>query len=306
MNITLKQLRAFCAVYELRNFTLAAEAMHLTQSAVSKLCADLESETGVRLFERSTRRVVPLDAAADLYRYAQQMLGTLRSAQRSLQSLRGLECGTVSLTCSPMMAFGLLRPVIAGFAARYPGIQIDLQELSTDQSIESVRIGQCDFALVSIGELDAQMESRVVRREPICVACAKTHPLASCKSAGWKRIVEHRHITIRSVYSFRRTVDRILSRHRLSLRSSIQVATLTSALGLVSENLGILLIPGYASGFARQLGLAIVPIAAADRQLHEISLLTRRDAEPTIAAAAFIAEMERQFGAAARQDAAAH
>jgi DNA-binding transcriptional LysR family regulator len=295
MNITLRQLRVFCAVYELRSFTLAAETTHLTQSAVSKLCADLESETGVQLFERSTRRVVPLEAASDLYRYAQQILGTLRLAERSLMGLRGLERGSISFACSPMMAYGLIRLVVTTFLARHPAISLDLHELSTDESIEFVRIGKGDFALVSIAELDPQMKLRVIHREPMYLACAREHPLASGDAIGWTRIADENHISIRNVYSFRRTVDQILARQRLTLRSSLQVGTLTSALGFVRENLGVVVIPAYAAEFARHLGLAIVPIIAAESQSHEISLLTRRDSEPTMAAAAFIAEMERQL-----------
>lgn len=271
--------------------------MHLTQSAASKLCADLESETGVQLFERSTRRVVPLAAASALYHYAREMLGTLRLAERSMKGLRGLEWGSISFACSPMMAYGLIRPVVATFVARHPAIELDLYELSTDESIEFVRTGKGDFALVSIAELDPQMKLRVIHREPMYLACAKAHPLASSDAVDWPQIAQEHHISIRNVYSFRRTVDRILAGRQLKLKSSLQVGTLTSALGFVRENVGVVVIPAYAADFARHIGLSIIPIMAANSQLHEISLLTRRDSEPTIAAAAFIAEMERHLNA---------
>jgi DNA-binding transcriptional LysR family regulator len=292
MNITLKQLRVFCAVYEHRNFTSAAESMHMTQSAVSKLCAEVENEVGLPLFERTTRRVVPCDGAADLYAHAQDILGTMRTAERSLSSLKRLERGSVSFASSPMMMYGLSRPVIAAFHGSHPAVSLDLHELSTDETIEFVRTGRVDFGLVSIPEGDALLQARVIHRSPISVICHPDHPLAGRASVRWAELARHPLISLRSVYSVRRTVDRILSARGLELRSSIQAGTLASALGLVASGLGITLAPGYASTFARQLGLCVVAISGAARDPHEISLLTRRDSRPSIAAAAFIAGLE--------------
>lgn len=292
MNITLKQLKVFCAVYEHRNFTSAAEAMHMTQSAVSKLCAELEKAIGIPLFERTTRRVTPCDGAADLHAYAQDVLGTMRTAERSLSRLKALERGSVSFAASPMMMYGLTRPVIAGFHRAHPAVSLDLHELSTDETIDFVRTGRGDFGLVSIAEGDALLQARVIHRSPMYIVCRADHPLAGRKSVRWAELAEHAHISLRSVYSVRRTVDRILREKGLELRSSIQAGTLASALGMVSSGLGITLAPGYASTFARQLDLAVVAIGGAREHSHEISLLTRRDSQPSIAAAAFITALE--------------
>lgn len=292
MNVTLKQLRVFTIVYEMRSFTLAAAATHMTQPAVSKLCAELEANLGIQLFERSTRQVVPLDAAAELYVYAQRMLGTLREAERSLDSYRKLDHGTVRFACSPMMAYGLLRSVLAGFALEHPAIRIELHEMSTDDSVEFVRSGRGDFALVSVIEPDPLMTLRPLRRERICLACAPDHPLARSRRVTWRRVVAEPHITIRDAYRFRRRVDQILAQQDLAIVSTIEVGTLPFALGLVRERLGVSVVPGYATEFARDLGLVILPIVTTPEQRHEISLLTRRDSRPTPAAAAFLDRIE--------------
>jgi len=188
MNVTLRQLRVFCAVYERRSFTLAADDMHMTQSAVSKLCAELESELGLPLFERTTRRVVPCDGAAELYEYAQEVLNTMRIAGRRLSALRTLERGSISIAASPMMMHGLLSPVIDSYHQAYPEITFDLHELTTDESIDYVKTGKCDFGLVSVSELDPQLEAKVVCAEPLCLACTPTHPLAARKKVSWNDI----------------------------------------------------------------------------------------------------------------------
>jgi len=264
----------------------------MTQSAVSKLCAELEDEVGVPLFERTTRRVVPCDGASDLYDHAQQVLGTLRSAERSLAGLRGLEHGRLSFSSSPMMMHALLQPAIAHFHLEHPGISLDLYELTTEESVEFVRSGRGDFSLVAFSGDDPQLDARMVLREPMRLAVPPGHVLASRHNVLWPELALHEHITLRSVYSVRRTIDRILNAHGVGLPSTIQAGTLSSALGLVRAGLGVTLVPSYAASFAVNLGLNVVNVGGDLEEHHEISLLTRRDSRPSLAAAAFIAQLD--------------
>lgn len=295
MNVTLRQLRVFCAVYERRSFTSAAEDMHMTQSAVSKLCAELESELGLPLFERTTRRVEPRDGAAELYEYAQEVLNTMRIAARRLSALRTLERGTISIAASPMMMYGLLSSAIQQFHTAHPDVDLDLYELSTDETIDYVRTGKCDLGLVSMSEGDPQLSVRVVYAQPLALACAAQHPLVRHKRITWGAISDFEHVTLRSVYSTRRTVDRILTAQGLEFRSTIQAGTLATALGLVKANAGVTLIPGYARQFAIDLGLKVLTISEDEPYLHELSLLTRKGLRPSIAAEAFIEQLDATF-----------
>lgn len=292
MNVTLRQLRVFCAVYERRSFTAAAEEMHMTQSAVSKLCAELESEIGLPLFERTTRRVVPRDGASELYRYAQEVLDTMRLAGRRLSALRTLGQGEVSIASSPMLMYGLLAKVIERFHAKHPNVLLDLHELTTDETVDFVRTGRCDFGIVSFTSDDPQLNARVIYSQPLLLACSVDHPLATKEQVGWGEVSDHEHVTLRSAYSTRRTIDRILRAQGLDLQSKIQAGTLATALKLVRSNLGVTLIPGYAREAAYELGLKVVPIVEDERLAHELSLLTRRGLQPSIAASAFIEELD--------------
>lgn len=295
MNVTLRQLRVFCAVYEKRSFTAAAEEMHMTQSAASKLCAELESEIGLPLFDRTTRRVVPRDGAAELYAYAQDVLNTMRLAGRRLSALRSLEDGEVSMASSPMTMYGIISSVIARFKASHPRITLDLHELSTDETIEYVKTGRCDFGIVSTSAEDPQLSARVVYAHPLLLACSARHALGQRAEVTWEEVAQHEHIALRSVYSTRTTVDRILRAKGLALKSSIQAGTLATALKLSADNLGLTLIPRYAAAAAVERGLQVIQIQEAGESVHELSMLTRRGLKPSIAAAAFMAELEQEL-----------
>ncbi|WP_028602463.1 LysR family transcriptional regulator [Ottowia thiooxydans] len=297
MNITLRQLRVFCAVYERRSFTLAAEDMHMTQSAVSKLCAELEAEIGLSLFERTTRRIVPCDGAADLYEYAQEVLNTMRIAGRRLSALRTLDRGSVSIAASPMVSYGLLTPVIERFHTAHPGVTLNLHELTTDESLDYVRTGKCDLGLISVSTDDPQLLTKVVYAEPLYLACPAQHTLVQQRSVNWEDIASLTHVTLRNVYSTRRTIERILKARGLELHTAIQAGTLATALKLVQGNLGVTLIPSYAKDFAAELGLKVLEIEGGQNELHEISLVSRRGLKLSIAALAFIEALESRLSA---------
>lgn len=295
MNVTLRQLRVFCAVYERRSFTAAAEEMHMTQSAASKLCAELESEIGLPLFERTTRKVVPSDGAAELYEYAQQVLNTMRLAGRRLSALRTLERGEVSVASSPMVMYGIVSPLIQGFRQKYPNIAFDLHELTTEETIEYVRTGRCDFGILSASSDDPQLAVEIVYSHALLLACSPDHALAKREVVTWEDIAEHEHISLRSVYSTRATVDAVLASKGLSLRSSIQAGTLATAFKLVAANLGVTLTPLYACCAAKEHHLRVIPIKDPDANVHRLAIVTRQGMKLSIAAVEFMEALRQEF-----------
>lgn len=287
MNITLKQLRAFCAVYELRSFTQAAKVLHLTQSAVSKLCAELEREFGLPLFERSTRHIEVCDGASVLYAHANEILGSLRSAERSLSNLLALESGSLNIAASPMMMVGLIGKVVADFHRRYPRVKLNLLELSTDQTIESVLNGHADIGLVSAEVQEERLSTEVVYSDLMYVVCPPGHELLAKKRLLWPDLVKYPHIVLHNVYSVRRLVDRILAEHDLACSAVIQAGLLTSVLALVKDGLGITIVPGYVCELAAQFGLVTKRIEGKTDYYHPISMVLRKPAKHSIAAQVF-------------------
>ena len=269
----------------------------MTQSAASKLCAELESEIGLPLFERTTRRVVPRDGASDLYEYAQEVLNTMRLAGRRIDALRNLESGEVSIASSPMTMYGIISNVIERFKTSHPRVSFDLHELSTDETIEYVRAGRCDFGIVATASEDPQLNARVVYSHPLLLACSAKHILSQKTEVTWNEVADQEHISLRSVYSTRTTVDRILLAKGLGLelKSSIQAGTLATALKLSAANLGVTLIPRYASAAAIAQGLKVIKIKEEKENVHELSMVTRRGLKPSIAAGAFMAELEQEL-----------
>lgn len=292
MDITLRQLRTFCAVYELGNFTRAAESLSLTQSTVSKLCFELEKSVGFELFERSSRGVLPREGADDLYAYAQEVLGSLRAAQRSLQSLAGLERGEIVIAASPIMMHTLICPVVVAFHEKYPQIVFDLLELSGDEAVDHVLQGKADLGLVALERENPRLKSRVVYRDSLYAVVASDHPLAARQSVAWADLAPYSHIILRSVYTVQRKVDRILRQKQIEFHSVAQTGTLTTAFSLVRSGMGITVMPGYIRNLCREMNLRALSIIDEPETVHELSILQRADHHLPRAAEVFLIDLE--------------
>ncbi len=293
MNLTIKQLRVFVAVYEARSFTIAAATLHMTQSAISKVCRELEERVDCQLFDRSSRMLVPLEGADALYRSAQEILASVTVAERRLDSLKSMEKGRLNVTASTLIMYGLVTPAVREFHVDYPGIRLELFELPTADGVEHLLSGAVDLGLVSLTEPQPKIESQVIYESRMWIACAAAHPLASAGAVPLSRLLDFQHIGLRKVYGFGRGVDRVFQEFGQTPDSvNIDCGTLLSSLALARDGLGIAIIPSYIVGLARSLGLAAVQVES-DAIVHRLSLAHRSGAWLSPAALHFIEILKR-------------
>lgn len=151
--MTLEQLRVFVEVAEREHMTRAAEALHLTQSAVSAAVAALEARHGVHLFHRVGRRIELTDVGQAFLGEARAVLARAQAAERLLAQFGALDCGALALVASQTIASYWLPPRLARFRACYPGIAVELIVGNSDQAAAHVRDGSAELGFVE-GEID--------------------------------------------------------------------------------------------------------------------------------------------------------
>ncbi|WP_439686744.1 LysR family transcriptional regulator [Cupriavidus oxalaticus] len=297
MNITLRQLRLFLEVFETRSVTAAATRQSITQSAASKVLAELETQLGFALFDRTTRRVEPTDAAVEFHAFAVDVIATMQAATRSVEELAALKRGKVSIAASPLMIYGLLAGPITDYRKRFPGVRFELHELSTDETVECVRAGTVDFGLGAVDTELPGVASEVVYQGRMRAVVSTSSPLASRERLRLADLSHFNHITLRRFFSVRRTLDQLVADKGVSLPSGVEVGTLTSALGLVKQDGGILIAPSYVAKIAKEWGMHTIPIVDIPRDAHRISLIQRRLGRPTLATRKFLVELVPQLRA---------
>lgn len=162
-HLSTRQLDAFLALAEQRNFTRAAAQCHLSQPAFSALIRALEDDLGLRLFDRSTRHVDLTGEGQNFLESARRIRGEITAALAAVRDAATLQRGRVAVALLPSLAAGWLPGVLAAYRSAYPGIEIDIADVLSEPCIERVASGKADFALAAI-----RADTPELQAEPFC------------------------------------------------------------------------------------------------------------------------------------------
>lgn len=160
--MTLEQLRILLAVAEHMHFTRAAEALYITQPAVSAAIQSLEAEYGVKLFHRVGRRVEITEAGKLLYSEAQKILEQVTIAERNLRELNNLQQGELHLGASLTIGNYWLPDKISLFQQQYPKIQVNCTLANAEEITEGTASGRFDLGLIS-GQVKSVLQDSLVQ-----------------------------------------------------------------------------------------------------------------------------------------------
>ncbi|BBI62424.1 hypothetical protein HSBAA_37300 [Vreelandella sulfidaeris] len=145
-----QSLQAFLAVAETQSFSRAAEQLYLTQPAVSKRIATLESQVGARLFDRIGRRIALTEAGNVLLPQARHILFTVEDSRRALANLSGQVGGKLTLATSHHIGLHRLPPLLKQYTQRHPEVELDLHFLDSELAYQGVLDGTLEMAVVTL------------------------------------------------------------------------------------------------------------------------------------------------------------
>ncbi|TBR36756.1 MULTISPECIES: LysR family transcriptional regulator [Dyella] len=243
MNVSLRQLRAFLAVARLQHFRRAAEHLHLSQPAVSRHIAELESELEVRLFDRNTREVVLTDAGRYLQGAVERVLDELEGVLGQVHSEGQRRHGKVRVAAVPTLSAGLMPEAIARCAATYPELTVQLHDLVQTDALISVSNGEVDFG-VAIEPADREtFDCTTILHDPFVLVCRTDHPLASRKSVTWKSLRNEALVLLDHASGSRRLIDEQLVAHGVDAKVVQQTGHTLTAFRMVEAGLGITVTP---------------------------------------------------------------
>lgn len=297
---TVRQLRAFAAVYQLRKLSAAAEQLFITQSAISVMVRQMEEGLGARLFDRTTRSLQPTQAAREAIVVAERILRDVDSLGAGLRDLGGLRRGRLSLAVTPTLGEILLPRVLTRFAAEHPGIQVLVDDCAPDQFVSRVVGEHVDFGIGTPERAAAGVDTLTLLRDHLSLVCAADHPLARLKQVRWAQLAGHPVITVRPGYGIRPLIDSTAARAGVRLDVVNEVSFLSTALWMSACGLGASIMPSaYATLSADPL--RVVRPLSAPRVSRDIMLVTRRGRSLSPAAQGFVEVMRAEMGALAAQ-----
>jgi DNA-binding transcriptional LysR family regulator len=139
--LDVKRLRIFREVAERGSFSAAADAMYLTQSAISQQVAALERETGAKLIQRNRNGLKLTDAGLSLVSHADAVIARLEEAERELADIAGLRGGRLRVVSFPTAGATLAARAVGQFCKRHPQVELVLTEAEPEVALPALRRG---------------------------------------------------------------------------------------------------------------------------------------------------------------------
>jgi DNA-binding transcriptional LysR family regulator len=286
VSITLRQLRAFVALAQAHSFTAAAAQLHITQSALSALVRELESEVGSRLFDRTTRHVDINAAGRELLPVAERVLRDLEGGVEAVRELRLNHRGSLTIASTPWLAASFLPGVCAQMQRRFPALRLQLRDRLAADNLQSVRAGEADLAIGSFGPVSDDIKLTPLGTGCVGVAVPAGHRFAARRSLRLAELQHEPLILLSRDSAFRAAVDHALAQAGLAPQPAFEVGYLGTAIGLVEAGLGVAPCPSHVAPALKRAGAHF--IALAPRLDSGVSMAMLKGRSLSSAAAAFV------------------
>lgn len=185
-------LQAFLAVAETNSFSRAAERIFLTQPAISKRIAALETSLGALLFDRIGRTIQLTPAGQALLARTRAILRELDDVKRSISNLAGTVAGELSLATSHHIGLHRLPGPLKQFHESYPGVRLDLHFMDSEKACRAVAQGEIELAIVTLPPaVSAPLQAIKIWDDPLDIVVSRTHPLAGAAPASPKALLDY-------------------------------------------------------------------------------------------------------------------
>jgi DNA-binding transcriptional LysR family regulator len=236
----LRQLEYFVAVAEERNFTRAAERVHISQSGVSSQIRQLERELGAELFDRSGRATRLTVAGKAALEHARAALAAAEAVGQAVGEVSDVIRGrlvvgmVVGCTVTPLF------DALAGFHEAHPGVEIALVEDTSERLVEGVRDGGVDLALIGCaGATPDGLDALTVIDERLAAAVPHGHPLAGEGQVSLREVAAYPLICMPHGTGLRGVLDQACAEQRLAPVIALQASAPDAIADLAARGLGV-------------------------------------------------------------------
>jgi DNA-binding transcriptional LysR family regulator len=283
----LRQLQYFVAIADEGHFTRAAERVLIAQPAISQQIRRLEAELGEPLFDRDRRHVRLTAAGRALLPHARATLAGADRAKAAVRSLSGLLSGQLTVGAFEGAPEGLLATALGRFRRAHPAVEVQAKEGYAAELLTAVQRGELDVAITGLPDT-AQPPTGVnvteLAIEPLVLAVSPDHPLARRPQVPLTRLRDEPMIALASDSSQRAHVERACRQAGFEPRITVETMRLSLLWELVSQGVGIAIIPRLSPGGDARVTL--IPITRP--RLHVRIVLASSQTTPSPAAQAFL------------------
>ncbi len=238
MHLTIRQIEVFNAVARLSNYTRAAEALHMSQPAVSMQIKQLEDNIGLPLFEQVGKSIHLTDAGRYMYEYGRAFTSLLDEADAVFESLKGGERGRLSISVATTASHFATR-LLAEFSKQHRGITISLDITNREALHRQLDNNEPDLVIMGQPPDNIEVESDAFMENPLVMIAPAGHPLASRERIPLPAIENESFVVREAGSGTRGAIERFFERHHLQFRSGIEMTSNEAIKQAVEAGLGL-------------------------------------------------------------------
>jgi DNA-binding transcriptional LysR family regulator len=261
--MNLRRIQAFRAVFEEGSVTRAAERLHTTQPALSRLINELETELGLALFVRRKRRLLPTEEGRTFYHEAAKALAAVDQIVNIARDIRTLKGAHLRIVAPMLTAFGILPAAIAAFRTSHPQTRISIEIKNIRDVADWVVNGPFDMAVTALPFEDPRVESELFATVRTILIMPNRHPLAAKRIVRLKDLRGEAMVLPSIGHPPGADISTALESVGLKLDGMIEAASAFFVCLLVARGLGLGLVDPFTFELASGLGLVARPIRPA-------------------------------------------
>ncbi len=281
-----RQVRYFLAVAEHQSFTRAAEALHVSQPALSQQVRLMEEGLGIQLFDRSGRTTRLTDSGEVYLQYVRRASQELREAKRALHDVNDLSRGALRVAVTPTFTTYLVGPLIEAFYSRYPNISLNLREISQEHMEDLLLSDEIDVGIAFSGTSTAELDLEPLLVETLALVVRTGHPLAGEIAIGLEALSAESLVLLSAEFATREQIDRFCLQHGIQSHVRIEANSISAVIETVRRTtLSTLLPASIASAYQDLIAITLDPV----RLQRTAVLIQRKGAYRSAAARTFVA-----------------
>ena len=240
--MNLHQLRIFCSVVEHGSHTKAAEALFMTQPAVSLQVRALERSLQVKLLERLNQQVIVTESGQALYQCAIPMLNAEAEAERVLTELKGAARGRLVVSANTTGGMYIIPPLLASYKEQHPESELLLHIDATDRLIERARQGIIDLAFACGTIVQPELTVETIGMDTLTLILSSRHPLASQPSLTLEQVASLPFIVPESISRTRQFIEQVMRERGHTLKIVMHFQGTEPVKKAVESNLGVAIV----------------------------------------------------------------
>ena len=277
-----------CAVSVAQNLSLtgAAQDCNVALSAMSETIKQIEDDVGVTLFDRSQRPLVVTEFGHYFVRDAIEVLARFDQSIRDMRDFGGKEKGLVRIASSPSLVSTLVIPALEEFRASYSNIEISVHQENAKNVSEQLRLGFVEIGLHERWKNMGILSSELLLTDNYGLVCSAEHPLATQSMVSFNDIANSTVIQLSHDTAIRKDLDADIGISEF-VRADIETSDATSLIWMISQNIGVSVLPENAVMIPTNKNLCFVPIKGFTKN-RKLYLLSHSKRIVSPAAAAFM------------------